>query len=116
MVSTRIIYTKSQIKKVLADIYKTKKEDFRFLTRREDFAKDPFCFFNQVGIDYDDAINIIKSLTVEDYKYTQYDMYGKYEYMYIFHKQVLNLIAYIKIGFKSDKTVVISFHEKMFEE
>ena len=106
MVSTRITMSKSDINNLISQIKNT---------RKEEPEKNPYYFFQIVGIDFDDAVNIIKDLTYNEYKYTQYDVKYKFSYMHIFHKQIFNKIAYIKIGFKSDKTVVISFHEKMFE-
>ena len=115
MVSNRITLSKSKIREVIEKIKGTADNDFRFLYRIEEPNKDPYSFFQELEINYKDAVNIIKSLTIEDYKYAQYDIKNKFEYMYIFYKQISSKIAYIKIGFKSDKTVVISFHEKMFE-
>ena len=115
MISNRIALSKSKIKEVILKIEETADTNFRFLNRSAALDKDPFYFFQELGIDIKDAVAIIKSLTIEDYQYTQYATKNKYEYMHIFHKQIFNKIAYIKIAFKSDKTIVISFHEKMFE-
>ena len=35
--------------------------------------------------------------------------------MYVFNKEINSKIAYIKIGFVEEKTIIISFHEKMFD-
>ena len=116
MISNRIELSKSKIKKeVINRISETTDTNLRFLSRIGEPNKDPFAFFNELQIDIKDAVNFIRSLTIEDYQYTQYDVKNKYQYMHIFYKQISTKIAYIKIGFNSDKTIVISFHEKMFE-
>ena len=113
MVSTRINIKKSEVKKMLIDIKES--SNIIFVRRNNEPQKDPYSFFLEIGIDYEDAINIINNLTINEYKYSLYDMNGKYNYLHVFYKDYNDKTIYIKIGFKSDKTVVISFHEKKFE-
>ena len=113
MVCTRINLKKSEIKKIISDIKDT--SNIIFMRRMNEPEKDPYSFFLELGIDYKDALNIIKCLTHNDYQYSLFDMNNKFNYLHIFYKEISDKIAYIKLGFKKDKTVVISFHEKIYE-
>ena len=112
MVSNRINLSKAEIKELINKICNS--DRIIFIDRNEDSGKKPALFFAEVGIDYTDAIEIIKNLSYDNYQYTQLDQKNKFVCMHIFYKNISNKIAYIKIGFKSDKTVVISFHEKKY--
>ena len=76
---------------------------------------DPSLDILEIGIDYSDAQDIIKNLKVENYQYTQYSTKSNFGYMHIFFKEIKNKNAYIKIAFKNDKTIVISFHERIYD-
>ncbi len=115
MVSTRINLKKHEIKEIISKIKKTEKHNFKFISRKEETDKNPYSFFLELNINYNDALEVIKSLTLSDYKYSLFDINSKYGYLHVFYKEILKKTAYIKIGFKNDKTVVISFHEKKYE-
>lgn len=110
----RIIINKKEIQEVINKIRDSK--NIIFIPRNDESGKNPFSFFSEIGIDFTDAINIIKGLSYKDYQYTLLDSKNKFTFMYVFNKSIRNVKSYIKIGFKSDKTVVISFHKKMFED
>lgn len=114
MVFNRIILNKTQQKELILKLRNT--ENICFISRDDSTGKNPYSFFLELGIDYSDAVNIVKNLSLTEYQYTQLDSKNKYTYMYVFNKIINGRTAYIKIGFKSDKTIVISFHEKMFNE
>lgn len=111
--SNRINLSKAEIKEVIDKISNSDK--IIFVDRKEDSGKKPALFFAEIGIDFTDAIKIVKNLSYDNYQYTQLDQKNKFVYMHIFYKEISNKIAYIKIGFKVDKTVVISFHEKKYD-
>lgn len=102
----RIIINKKEIQEVINKIRDSK--NIIFIPRNDESGKNPFSFFSE--------INIIKGLSYRDYQYTLLDSKNKFTFMYVFNKSIRNVKSYIKIGFKSDKTVVISFHKKMFED
>ena len=115
LVSTRINLKKHEIKEIILKIQKTEKSNFIFISRKEETDKNPYSFFLELNINYNDALEVIKSLTLSDYKYSLFDINCKYGYLHVFYKVKLEKTAYIKIGFKNEKTVVISFLEKKYE-
>ena len=114
MISNKINHNKAYIEKKLEQLHNAE-NNIIIKDRDEETGKKPENFFLEVGIDYSDAISIIKNLSYEDYQYTQLDKIKSYVFMYVFNKNVNCKIAYIKIGFVKDKTIVISFHEKMYD-
>lgn len=116
MISNRINITKAQRKELIEKLHNASNNKIFFIRRDEMTGKDPYTFFAEVGIDYSDAIKIIKNLSFEEYQYALLDSKNQYTEMFVFNKKINDKIAYIKIGFRSDKTVVISFHEKMYDE
>ena len=115
MVSDKINHNKAHMEKVLEKLHNAKRDEIVIKDRDDETGKKPETFFLEVGIDYSEAINIIKNLSYEDYQYTQLDRMKSYVFMYVFNKDVNSKIAYIKIGFVKEKTIVISFHQKMYE-
>ena len=113
MISNRINLSKADIKELINKISTSK--DIKVLDRAEETGKKPSLFFVEIGIDFTDAINVVKNLSYKDYQYTQLDFTTKFQRMHIFYKDINDKTEYIKIGFLNEKTIVISFHEKIYD-
>ncbi len=112
------VYIREDIRKVLkvlGIIKKKDNKDFIFLKRPLDKEKDPHNFMNKLGINVDDAIEIIKNLSIEDFKEIIPDTKNDYMFLYVFNTMIKTSRGYIKIGFRyndlTGKVFVVSFHE-----
>ena len=85
MISDKIKLTNSEIKEIISKIQNSDK--IMFIDRKEETGKRPMSFFLEEGIEYKDAIEIIKKLNFNDYQYTQLDKTMKYIYMHIFFQK-----------------------------
>ena len=60
LVSTRINLKKHEIKEIILKIQKTEKSNFIFISRKEETEKNPYSFFLELNINYNDALEVIK--------------------------------------------------------
>ncbi len=113
----RIELNKKEIQRILDIIYEKDKKYFIFLPRDYDNKKNPRAFMAEIGIDYTDAINIIKSLKFDNYYECFFDSKNEYIYLYVFKTYIEKTKTYIKLGFLHDMKTgsihVVSFHEDM---
>lgn len=118
--NNRIEVSDNEIINIL-DIIKNKDKK-RFIIEPRDFDNDknPKEFMIELGIDYNDVINIIKSLTIDNYVECILDSKRNFKYLYVFKDDIEDINAYIKIGFlydtKSGDVHVVSFHRDMNSE
>ena len=115
MIPNKVNLTKAEIKELIKILNNVNNNQIFLINRKEETGKNPYVFFLEVGINVTDAYEIIKKLSLNDYQYSQLDGQNNFLYMHVFFKNINGKTAYIKIGFKNDKTVVISFHEKKFD-
>ena len=113
----RIKLSDSGINEIL-DLLKSKDNKyFRFMPRDMDSDKNPRVFMAELGLDYDDVINILKNLTKEDFYECLLDRKNNYIYLYVYKKEIEGVLTYIKIGFlyniKTGNVDVVSFHKDM---
>lgn len=113
----RIKLSKNDINELL-DIIKSKNnKSIIFIPRDYDTSKNPREFMVKLGIDYNDAIECIKDLTIDNYIECILDTKKDYKYLYVFKTFISDTKTYIKIGFfldmKDGLVHVVSFHEDM---
>ena len=118
--NNRIELSKKDVLDIL-DIVKNKnKRLFRFLPRDLENDKNPRDYMTKIGIDYDDAIKIIKNLEFDNFYECILDIKNNFKYLYVFKKYIGDSKTYIKIAFlydiKYDCVYVVSFHEDILEE
>lgn len=113
----RIILSKKEINEILEIIRNKDNKKFIFIDRDIDSGKNPRSFMVELGIDMNDAINIIKSLEIKDYYECLLDRKNEYIYLYVLKKEIEGVLTYIKIGFLHDKKTgnvcIVSFHKDM---
>lgn len=115
--NNRIEILPKEVQRVL-DVVKTKtNKQIIILPRDIETGKNPREFMVEVGIDYGEAYNIIRSLSIEDYKECILDQVHNYICLYVFKRYINDISSYIKIGFlhdiKSGDVHVVSFHRDM---
>ena len=113
----RVKLSDSSINEILNIIKGKDNSSLRFMPRDIDSGKNPRSFMVELGLDYNDAINIIKSLTKDDFYECLLDKKNRYVYLYVLKKEIEGVLTYIKVGFiHNDKTGnidVVSFHKDM---
>ncbi len=115
--NNRITISKEKINEIMEIIRNKDKKHFIFIPRDIDTNKNPREYMVELEIDYNDAINYIKNLTIDDFIECILDKEKNYVYLYVFKKDIKGNLTYIKIGFlydiKSGNVYVVSFHKDM---
>ena len=115
--NNRITISKEKINEIMDIIRNKDKKHFIFIPRDIDTNKNPREYMVELEIDYNDAINYIKNLTIDDFIECILDKEKNYVYLYVFKKDIKGNLTYIKIGFlydiKSGNVYVVSFHKDM---
>ena len=115
--NNRITISKEKINEIMEIIRNKDKKHFIFIPRDIDTNKNPREYMVELEIDYNDAINYIKNLTIDDFIECILDKEKNYVYLYVFKKDINGNLTYIKIGFlydiKSGNVYVVSFHKDM---
>ena len=88
LISNRINLTKAQQKRLISKLHNANDNNILFIRRDEITGKNPYTFFLEIGIDYTEAVKIIKNLSLEDYQYALLDSKNKYTQMYVFNKKI----------------------------
>ncbi len=113
----RIELSDSSIIEILNIVKEKENQYFRFIPRDIESGKNPRTFMIELGLSTTDVINIIKSLTKENFYECLLDRKNQYIYLYVLKKEIEGIMTYIKIGFiNNDKTGnvdVVSFHKDM---
>ena len=113
----RINLTNSEIKNILSIIRDKDNKYFRFYSRDVETLKNPRDYMVELGINFNDAINYIKNLNIDDFVECILDKKNNYKYLYVLKKMINNNMTYIKIGFlydiKTGNVDVVSFHKDM---
>lgn len=111
----RIKISKKELLELISIIRSKNKKKFIFLPRDFDTSKNPREYMVELGIDFNDAIEEIKKLSIENYCECICDTKNNFEYLYVFKKEIVSCMTYIKIGFlydiKSGNVIIVSFHK-----
>lgn len=109
---------RKEVYEFLKSIKVIENKNFHIIKRLND-EKNPDILLGKLGIDYNDLINEIKKLTIADFLRCQLDSKNKFLFMYIFLKNIQNILVFIKLSIiqqNDEKVYVISFHEAEFNE
>lgn len=116
----RIKLSNKEINNILDKVKSKNKKHFIFIPRDYDTQKNPREYMAELGIDYNDAIQIIKKLSINNFVECILDKKNNYIYLYVFKDYIKDNMTYIKIGFlydiKSGDVHVVSFHKDIIEE
>ena len=106
---------KKEIEEIIDIIRKKEDKYFRFLSRDIETNKNPNEYMVEIEIDKNDAIKIIKGLSVENFYLCQLDTKHSFIYLYSFKCVINDNKTYIKIGFlydmKTGDVIIVSFHK-----